>query len=245
MKRKSEMQAATVATRKQYSETTIRWAEQMLLNGVAPSEVARQTGIDGGYARTLKFRLGAKEMQPSREQDSEVLREFVAMKPVSENETPASIVAEKAETQRFKLSILDAVFYATTITTCIGIVTLLQWWGLPVSLVYSLILIDAMAMAKDTKLESTVKQGSAAVIVLELIATCSHTYLFNRVVWVDYKSLPFEIEQVVRNGEVTWHNGDKPFLIAVGIAVILSGAAIYAVDTTIKKTRERVKSATK
>lgn len=140
---------------------------------------------------------------------------------------------------------LDVVFYATTGTACAGFITAFQWWGIPVSLVYSLILIDAMGMAKDVELQKTAERGSAAVIVFEMIAGFAHTYVFNTVMWRNYKSLPFEIEQRVSNGVLTWHNGDKPFLIAVCIAVILSGSAVYAVDTTIKKTRERVKNLAK
>lgn len=217
----------------------------MLLSGVAPSEVARQTGIDGGYARTLKFRLGAKETKISAVTDSEILREVVALKPVTETETPTEIATKKAETTRFNLSTLDIVFYTTTLTACAGFVTAFQWWGLPVSLVYTLILVDAMGMAKDVTLQKTAERGGAAVIVFEIIAGFAHTYVFNSVMWANYKSLPFEIEQVIRGGEVTWHNGDKPFFVAICIAVILSGSAIYAVDTTIKKTRERVKNAAK
>ena len=245
MKRKSEMQAATVATRKQYSETTIQWAQEMLLQGFAPAYVAQETGIDGGYVRTLKFRLGAKEMQPARVHDSEILREFVALKPVTETETPAPTAAQKAENTRFSLSTLDIVFYTTTATACAGFVTAFHWWGLPVSLVYTLILVDAMGMAKDVTLQKTAERGGAAVIVFEIIAGFAHTYVFNSVMWANYKSLPFEIEQVIRGGEVTWNNGDKPFFVAVCIAVILSASAVYAVDTTIKKTRERVKNAAK
>ena len=239
------MQAATVATRKQYSETTIKWAEQMLLSGVAPSEVARQTGIDGGYARTLKFRLGVKEIKIGSVTDSEILREVVALKPVTETEMPVTDVTKTPVSTRYKTTRLDVVFYATTLTACAGFVTAFHWWGLPVSLVYTLILVDAMGMAKDVTLQKTAERGGAAVIVFEIIAGFAHTYVFNSVMWANYKSLPFEIEQVVRGGEVTWHNGDKPFFVAVCIAVILSASAVYAVDTTIKKTRERVKNSVK
>lgn len=229
------MQAATVATRKQYSETTIKWAGQLLLNGVAPADVARTTGINGNYVRTLKARLSGNQSQT-------VISEVAETETVSMHETPATITTEKAQTARFKLSTLDIVFYTTTATACAGFVTAFQWWGLPVSLVYTLILFDAMNMAKDITLQKTAERGGAAVIVFEIIAGFAHTYVFNSVMWANYKSLPFEIEQVIKGGEVTWHNGDKPFLVAVCIAVILSASAIYAVDTTIKKTVERVKN---
>ena len=186
-----------------------------------------------------------KEIKIGSVTDSEILREVVALKPVTETETPAPTAAQKAENTRFSLSTLDIVFYTTTATACAGFVTAFHWWGLPVSLVYTLILVDAMGMAKDVTLQKTAERGGAAVIVFEMIAGFAHTYVFNSVMWANYKSLPFEIEQVIRGGEVTWHNGDEPFFGAVCIAVILSASAVYAVDTTIKKTRERVKSSTK
>lgn len=245
MKRKSETMTATVATRKQYSETTIKWAEQMLLSGVAPSEVARQTGIDGGYARTLKFRLGVKEIKPARVHDSEILREFVALKPVTEMETPVADVTETTVSTRYKPTRLDVVFYATTLTACAGLVTLLRWWGLPVSLVYSLILWDAMETAKDPAAKKSAETGAGAVIVLEIIAACVHTYFFNHLVWRSYKSLPWDMSQKIVGGELIWPNSDKPFLIAVCIAVMLSCAAVYAIHKSIITTRERVKTPVK
>ena len=98
-----------------------------------------------------------------------------------------------------------------------------------------------MSMAKDIRLQKSAEQGAAAVIVLEMLAACAHTYVFNGLLWANYKSLPFTVKQTVVNGELTWINGDKPFIIACVVACFLSGSAIYAVDLTIKKTRERAK----
>lgn len=245
MKRKKETVIQQTATRTKYSDAAIQWAESMLLRGVAPAEVARKTGINGNYARTMKARLKTRSAQPAREYDSDILREFVALRGETVDETLVTMVEESVSKPRFTMSTLDIVFYTTTATACAGFVTAFQWLGLPVSLVYSLILIDAMGMAKDATLEKTVEQGSAAVVVFEIIAAFAHTYVFNIVMWANAKSLPWDMSQKIVGGEVVWPNADKPFIIAVGIAVILSGSAIYAVDTTIKKTRERVKNATK
>lgn len=234
MKRKSETMNQQAATQTRYDVTAKNWAVALLSSGVAPVEVARTTGINQNYVRTLKARISIKREVVSAS-------EAVAIQPVSNGETNAAAPATKVETSRFMPSTLDIVFYTTTLTACAGFVTAFHWWGLPVSLVYSLILVDAMGMAKDVRLQTTAERGSAAVIVLEIIAGFAHTYVFNLAMWANYKSLPFEIEQVVRAGEITWHNGNRPFFVAVCIAAILSSSAIYAVDTTIKKTRERTK----
>lgn len=236
----------TQATRNGYGAATIQWAEGLLLSGVEPSDVAKRTGINPGYARTLKFRLKNKEKEiekkPAREHDSEILREFIALGSKTEIETPVTIVTEKLKQPRFKVTILDVVFYATTLTTCAGLVTLLQWWGLPVALVYSLILIDAMETAKRPELERSAQAGAAAVIIFEIIAACVHTYLFNNVLWANYRSLPFDMSQKITNGEWAWPNADKPFLIAIGIALVLSGSAVYAIEKSIVTAREKAKN---
>jgi hypothetical protein len=207
----------------------------MYRSGVSSSEVEKQTGVKANYVRTLSKRLG---------DDVEGL-EAVAVAPVSIAETPAPIVTEKRETWRFKITTLDVVFYATTLTACAGFVTLLHWWGLPVALVYSLILWDAMETAKDPAAKKSAETGAGAVIVLEIIAACVHTYFFNHLVWHNYKSLPWEMSQKVVGGELIWPNADKPFLIAACIAVVLSCSAVYAIHKSIITTRERAKSAAK
>jgi hypothetical protein len=260
MKRTTETVKRNSETRSGYGTATIQWAEQMLLKGIAPADVARKTGIDSGYARTLKFRLKAKEnadlLRPAREHDSDVLRWFAGLQAVSETETPVADAApvavsptetpatetrKTAETARFKVPILETVFWTTTATACAGFFQAFQVWGLPVATVYTLILLDAMSMAKDIRLQKSAEQGAAAVIVLEMLAACAHTYVFNGLLWASYKSLPFTVKQSVVNGEIVWINGDKPFIIACVVACFLSGSAIYAVHLTIEKTRERAK----
>lgn len=145
----------------------------------------------------------------------------------------------------YNLTILDVVFYATTLTTCAGLVTLLQFWGLPVALVYSLILVDAMETAKKPELEKSAQTGAAAVIIFEMIAACVHVYLFNRVVWYTHRSLPFEIKDVFVGEKWIILNEDKPFMIAVGIAIMLSGSAVYAIEKSIVTAREQAKNVKK
>lgn len=247
MKRNTETVKETQATQIGYGEAQINWAKTMLLNGIAPADVARQTGINPGYARTLKFRLSSKENEvlakPAREHDSEVLREFVALNTVTETVTPVSIVPEKKETWRFGITRLDVVFYATTLTTCAGLVTLLRCWGLPVSLVYSMILFDAMQTAKDPDLKESAQAGAIAVLFFEAIAACVHIYFFNFLIWANHKTLPFRIGDKFIDSSAKWvvENEDKPFLIAVGIALVLSGSAVYAIHKSIVTAKERAK----
>lgn len=247
VKHKATM-TATAETRTGYGAATIQWAETMLAQGIAPAEVARRTGINSGYVRTIKFRLNSKENdvlpQPSREHDSEIIREFAALASVSQDETTVATVSETHKNPRFKITRLDVVFYATTLATCAGLVTLLQWWGLPVSLVYSLILVDAMETAKDSRLKESAQSGAVAVLIFEMIAACVHTYLFNKVLWANYKSLPFRIGDkfIETTGKWIVENEDKPFIIAVGIALVLSGSAVYSIHKSIVTANELAKN---
>lgn len=234
LKRKFETMKQAIATAIEYTETQKAWAVAMYRDNVPSSEVERKTGVKAGYVRTLSRRLG---------KDIEKV-EAVAIEPVSvvsPAETPAQIVSEKRETRRFSVTILDVVFYSTTLTACAGIVTALKWWGLPVSLVYSLILVDSMNKAKDVTLENAARMGAVMVVIFELIAACVHTYFFNSILWANYKALPFDMREKIIDGVYSFPNSDKPFLIAAGIAAVLSGSAIYAIENSILTARERAK----
>lgn len=237
----------TQVTRGSHGKATIQWAETLLLSGEAPADVARLTGIKPGYARKIKYRLFSGEkadlLQPAREHDSEVIRDFVALKKVTELETPVTNVTETVKVTGRIFGTLDAVFYVTTATACAGFVTALHWWAAPVSLVYALILIDALRMAKDPTIQKTAERGQNAVFVLEIfVAMPAHIMLFNWAIWQNYKSLPFEILHRVQNGELVRENADKPFYVGCFLAALLCAAALYSVDTTIRITRERVKN---
>ncbi len=224
------MKQAT-ATAKQYTETQKAWAVGMYRNGSTSSEVEVKTKVKAAYVRTLSKRIGGTIGAVDSFINAPVL-------PVSINETPAPIVAEKIETKRYSITILDVVFFSTTLTTCAGIVTLLQLWGLPVALVYSLILIDAMNTAKNPAAKKSAETAAGAVVVFEVIAAAVHIYLFNTVLWANFKSLPFDMSQKIINGQWVWPNSDKPFLIAVAIAVVLSGSAVYAIHKSIISAKE-------
>jgi len=227
---------------KRNSETTskaqVTWAKALLINGTRPVEVAALTGVNVNYVRVIKKRILDSENGVFGDVAPVAHAAPVAVSPT---ETPATETRKTAETARFKVPILETVFWTTTATACAGFFQAFQVWGLPVATVYTLILLDAMSMAKDIRLQKSAEQGAAAVIVLEMLAACAHTYVFNGLLWANYKSLPFTVKQSVVNGEIVWINGDKPFLIACVVACFLSGSAIYAVDLTIKKTRERAK----
>ena len=245
----NETMGVTQVTRRRHGAATIQWAENMLLSGVDPCDVARQTGIKPGYARTLKSRALEREKrispQPAREQDIATVQDFAPPVTVTETVTPVTCATKTPETRRFKITTLDVVFYATTLTTCAGLVTLLHWWGLPVALVYSLILVDAMETAKDSRLKESAQSGAVAVLLFEMIAGCVHTYLFNAVLWANYKSLPFRIGDKFVGEHWIVENEDKPFLIALGIALVLSGSAVYAIHKSIITAKERAKNLSK
>lgn len=249
MKRKSETMTVTVATRKQYSETTIKWAEQMLLSGVAPSEVARQTGIDGGYARTLKFRLGAKEIKIGSVTDSEILREVVALKPITEKETPTKEPATMPEFWKravFQFSPYDLVYYVVAGVCCVGIVSVLETVGLAVAFCYFGVSVIALQRCKEENENSGSEVDLGAVIFLECLVSIPFDLAWvNGVLWQNVKALPFRVEGVVVDGVQDWSNGAVPFWIALYISVLLAATAIYSCFSTLKLAKRRAKNATK
>jgi hypothetical protein len=221
----------SIATGTQYTDTQKAWALSMYRSGLTSSEVERKTKVKAAYVRTLSKRLNG-----TLEQIKPVPVSIDSL--VSIKETPAAIVAEKMETKRYSITILDVVFFSTTLTTCAGLVTLLQLWGLPVAIVYSLILMDAMNTAKNPSAKKSAETAAGAVVVFEIIAAGVHIYLFNNLLWANCKSLPFDMSQKIINGQWTWPNSDKPFLIAVAIALLLSGSAVYAIHKSILTAKE-------
>lgn len=208
-------------------------AAAMYYNGATSTEVAKEFGMSASYVRGLLFRT-----KPPTAAD-----EPAPVSPVSNapeiaakiQETPVSRVGEK----RALFTELDAVIWTTTLTTVAAVVTAFGWWGLPLSIVYALVLFHAMRMAADPTVQKTAENGAGIVILFEMLAACAHTYIFNLVLWSNRTSLPFEVHQEIQGGELVWVNGHLPFVVAATVGAVLSGSAVYALVTKIKITRER------
>lgn len=232
-------------TVKRYDENTKALAVAMYYDGATSAQVAEAYGMTASYVRGLLFHKKGSDV---------VTLEAVTSLP----ETPVLPVlnglaetASDAETPRFKIGEMDAVIYVTTATACAALATSfggLWLWAVPISIVYVLILFHAMRLAADQTVQKTASNAAGVVIVFELLAACAHTYVFNLVLWANYKALPFEIvwrPYSYQDPEFGfWSAGGWiPFAIAATLGVLTSGSAVYALITKIQITRERARGA--
>lgn len=212
---------------------------EMMRTGHPPVVAARATGIPVNLLRVLLHR--EKQWRKKLEQEIPGMAEndFLG---ITEIETPVTTAPETVDLTTSKvrvgIGLKDVVFYATMLTACIGFWSVLKWYSLPLVLIYVLISVDALAMAKNPAIPKSARLGQNAVWVMETIAVPFHIALFNRALWANVSALPFDIREAVRSGEWYWQNGEKPFYCACFIAALLFCAAIYSVNATLKVTTE-------
>lgn len=133
------------------------------------------------------------------------------------------------------LSALDVSFAFIVLLADYGFVYLFYMLGLILAIVYTCIAIHARKMAGNRLAQQTAKNGIMAIVVLEVVAFFVHTAMFNTATWVAYNEgkLPFNIEE-------GWYH--LPFVIALVVALLVSGAAIYSVTITHALVKERVRA---
>lgn len=124
---------------------------------------------------------------------------------------------------------LNLSYYVTVIATCYGLIFLLKVMGIAPAVVYTLVSLQALEMAKDRKSRVTAQRGIAAVWILEILAFFVHLTMFNYQIWHGKDTLPFEVE----SGEY------RIFLIALIFGMLFSAAGIYAVSTRLALTVEK------
>lgn len=123
---------------------------------------------------------------------------------------------------------LNLSYYVTVIATCYGLIFLLKVMGIAPAVVYTLVSLQALEMAKDRKSRVTAQRGIAAVWILEILAFFVHLTMFNYQIWSGKDTLPFEVE----SGEY------RIFIIALIFGMLFSAAGIYAVSTRLALTVE-------
>lgn len=123
---------------------------------------------------------------------------------------------------------LNLSYYVTVIATCYGLIFLLKVMGIAPAVVYTLVSLQALEMAKDRKSRVTAQRGIAAVWILEILAFFVHLTMFNYQIWSRKDTLPFEVE----SGEY------RIFIIALIFGMLFSAAGIYAVSTRLALTVE-------
>lgn len=134
-----------------------------------------------------------------------------------------------------QLTALDVVFFANMAVADYGLIFLLKEMGFAWAFIYTLVSFHALKMAKTRHSQVTAKRGLAAVWVLEILAFFIHYTMFNLRVW-----------QAAKAGELplnTWSE-DVYIIQAIApvLAILFSGAAIYAVSTTLALTVEKVEA---
>ncbi len=132
------------------------------------------------------------------------------------------------------VSELDVVFGVNILVADYGLIYQIGEMGVACAIVYSLVSVHAMKMAKNRHSQVTAQAGIAAVWVLEILSSVVHHSMFNLRLWQAglAEKLPFRIHE-----HIEW-----PFCIAVVFAGLLSGAAIYSVSVTLALTKEKVEA---
>lgn len=239
-------------TKMKHGKETVKWAKYLLGEGVAYSEIERETGIPVSTLRVMKTRL-----KPVKNAVSEDVIKNVTPS-VSENVMPLRVEQNVTEQpkpvtiRRYKALELEAVFYTTSAAACYGAVIALPGvigWALAV--VYGLLCFNSLQMAKCGDIPATAEHGKNRVWALELAAVFAHYYTVNRALWANLDALPFDVKYVpkggtwiLNNGEKVngiWRGGEIIFGLSVAVAVLLSAAAIEAVNTRLKLTKEQGK----
>lgn len=209
-------------------ETVIQFLESMAI----PKQ-GRSTAITNAAITFLKeLQAPAEEVKTFQE-------------PTAPDELPAELPAELPEKQpegserrqgNFlqSLSALDVVFYCNLLVADYGLVYMLKEMGAAWAVIYTLVSWHALRMAKNRYSQVTAGRGITAVWVLEAFAFFIHLAMFNLRAWQAAKAgnMPFS----------PWENTTYPFWIAFALAALFSGAAIYAVSTTLALTKEQVEA---
>lgn len=134
----------------------------------------------------------------------------------------------------FGLTKLDVVFGFTIAATDYGLTTVLKEMGVAAAVVYTLISLHALGMAKNRYAQQTAQNGIIAVWLLEAGAFCVHLTMFNRRLWSSIDEMPFRVDDVT--------DESRPFWIATILALLFSAAGIYAVSTTLSLVMEKTEA---
>lgn len=132
------------------------------------------------------------------------------------------------------LTKLDVVYLFTIAAADYGLTYILKEMGVVAAIVYTLISLDALGMAKNRYQQQTARNGILAVWALEIGAFFIHLTMFNRRLWDNIADLPFRIDDVT--------DESRPFYIALTLSVLLSAAGIYAVSITLSKVLEQTEA---
>lgn len=178
-----------------------------------------------GHMEPTKARTIAPMPKPTRRTTKQPER--IMPEPAKQNNLLAPIIRAITTTTK-----LDVVYYFTLATACYG-----SWYGLGKSemgiafgVVYSLVSLHALGMAKDPASRKTAIAGIVAVCIFEIVAFFADLNMFNLRLWQSAKAdiLAFRSYEV-----------EFPFTIACILAGLFSAAGIYSVAVTFSLTSEK------
>lgn len=210
---------------------------------IAKPQRGRPGSITGAAQSLLKtlttINDGIKNFRPVPENiDEPVLMSSETKTDVVENIPARNNLFENIGNRFLKwlmsLTKLDVVYWVTLGIADYGLTFLLKEMGIAAAIVYTLISLHALDMAKNRKSQMTAQTGIVAVWCLEIGSFAVHLTMFNRRLWSSIDELPFRINDIATES--------RPFYISLVLAFLFSAAGIYAVSTTLSLLRERIEA---
>lgn len=206
-----------------------------IIETLSVSKQGRPRGITLAAQSLKKVIFEEKELTEKVEDKKDQLPDVL---PINENivetskkniELPKNI--EKSFWDKyFTFSKLDIVYAFTIGVADYGLIYILKEMGMVAAVVYTLISLDALGMAKNRYQKLTARNGIIAVWILEILAFFIHLTMFNKRLWGSVNDLPFTIDN--------FSTEERPFYIALTLSFLLSAACIYAVSITLSKVLE-------
>lgn len=196
-------------------------------------EILKPRTVAGGRWPIDKANRAAAMLAELQALQSGAAKETAAPEPLPETQTNTETPTE-TKRQKFKFSALDIVFGVNILVADYGLIYLMKEMGAAWAVVYSLLSIHAIGMAKNRHSQVTASYGVAAVWILEILSFFIHLSMFNLRLWETgfENKLPFSV----------WENTTYPFAIASILAALFSTAAIYSVSVTLALTKEEVEA---
>lgn len=196
-------------------------------------EILKPRTVAGGRWPSEKANRAAEMLAELQTLQSGAAKETVAPEPLPEPQTETETTAE-SKRPKIKFSALDIVFAFNILVVDYGLVYLMKEMGAAWALVYSILSMHAIGMAKNRHSQATASYGVVAVWILEILSFFVHLSMFNLRLWETgfENKLPFSV----------WENTTYPFAIASILATLFNSAAIYSASVTLALTKEKVEA---
>lgn len=196
-------------------------------------EILKPRTVAGGRWPIDKANRAAAMLAELQALQSGAAKETAAPEPLPEPQIKTETPTE-SKRHKIRFSALDIVFGVNILVADYGLIYLMKEMGAAWAVVYSLLSIHAIGMAKNRHSQVTASYGVAAVWILEILSFFIHLSMFNLRLWETgfENKLPFSV----------WENTTYPFAIASILAALFSTAAIYSVSVTLALTKEKVEA---